>query len=139
MLSSPDSSIQLLKTTSDTQKCHPVLVCSDMKSVFTLALCIFFTSGYMESLGCNLLLSCIYFSINFWKKLYLWIFAAGNSDSLDSWKGKCVGIVCSVGNKPGIRGQCVLRATGSTGAQLHPAVCEQPGVLSQECQDNAER
>lgn len=59
----------------------------------------FFTSGYIESLGYNLLLSCIYFSINFWKKLYLWIFAAGNSDLLDSWKGKCVDIVFRVGNK----------------------------------------
>lgn len=96
-----------------------------MKSVLTLAVCISskkygaVITRYIESLAFNLLVSCIYFSINFWKELYPWIFAAGENDSFDSLKGKYVYIASRVGNKHEIIGQNVLFTTGSVIARIH--------------------
>lgn len=96
-----------------------------MKSVLTLAVCISskkygaVITRYIESLAFNLLVSCIYFSINFWKELYPWIFAAAENDSFDSLKGKYVYIASRVGNKHEIIGQNVLFTTGSVIARIH--------------------
>lgn len=96
-----------------------------MESVLTLTICILskkygaVITRYIESLVFNLLVSCIYFSINFWKKLHPWIFAAGENDSFDSLKGKYVYIASRVGNKHEIIGQNVLFTTGNIIAWIH--------------------